>query len=91
VFEIEFSFSAGRLRIGNGVYEVWESAPSPYAEIFYSLEKTGERFTGETGFFANMVEDAVSCIKNPLLRPRSSAEDGLAVIEYLNSVKVLKR
>jgi predicted dehydrogenase len=91
VFEIEFSFSAGRLRIGNGIYEVWESAPSPYAENFYSLEKTVETFTGKTGFFANMVADAVSCIKNPSLRPCSSAEDGLEVIEYLNSVQALKR
>ncbi|MDR2445295.1 MAG: Gfo/Idh/MocA family oxidoreductase [Spirochaetaceae bacterium] len=90
VFEIEFSFSGGRLRIGNGVYEVWESAPSPYAENFCSLEKTGETFTGKTGFFANMVADAVSCIKNPSLRPCSSAQDGLAVIEYLNSVKALR-
>ena len=89
VFEIEFSFSQGRLRIGNGVYEVWESAPSSYAENFRSLEKTGETFTGKTGFFANMVADAVSCVKNPSREPRSSARDGLAVIEYLNSVKAL--
>lgn len=89
VFEIEFSFSQGRLRIGNGVYEVWESAPSSYAENFRSLEKTGETFTGKTGFFANMVADAVSCVKNPSLQPRSSARDGLAVIEYINSVKAL--
>ncbi|MDR0585737.1 MAG: Gfo/Idh/MocA family oxidoreductase [Treponema sp.] len=87
VFEIEFSFSRGRLRIGNGVYEVWESAPSSYAENFRSLEKTGETFTGKTGFFANMIADAVSCVKNPSLQPRSSARDGLAVIEYLASVK----
>jgi predicted dehydrogenase len=90
VFEIEFSFNQGRLRIGNGVYEVWESVPSPYAANFRSLEKTGETFTGKTGFFANMVLDAVACIKNPSLQPRSSATDGLAVIEYLNSIKALK-
>jgi predicted dehydrogenase len=87
VFEIEFSFSRGRLRIGNGVYEVWESAPSSYAENFRSLEKTGEAFTGKTGFFANMLADAVACVKNPSLRPVSSAQDGLAVIEYLDSVR----
>jgi predicted dehydrogenase len=89
VFEIEFSFSQGRLRIGNGVYEIRESAPSSYAENFRSLEKTGETFTGNTGFFANMIADAVSCVKNPSLQPRSSAKDGLAVIEYLDSVKAL--
>jgi predicted dehydrogenase len=42
VFEMEFSCEKGRLRIGNGVFEVWESAPSPYAEKFRSLKQTGE-------------------------------------------------
>jgi predicted dehydrogenase len=31
VFEMSFSFERGRLRIGNGIFEVWESEPSPYA------------------------------------------------------------
>jgi predicted dehydrogenase len=90
VFEIEFSFSQGRLRIGNGIYEVWESAPSSYAENFRSLEKTGEAFTGKTGFFANMVADAAVCVRDPARQPVSSARDGLAVIEYLDSLRAFK-
>ncbi|MCL2318468.1 MAG: Gfo/Idh/MocA family oxidoreductase [Treponema sp.] len=85
-FELEFSCSRGRLRIGNGIFEVWESVESPYAENFRSLKLTGDVFTGPTGYFANMLADAVSCIREPGRRPVSSAEDGLAVIEYLNSV-----
>jgi len=86
VFEIEFSCENGRLRIGNGVFEVFESVPSPYAEKFRSLKNTGEVFSGPTGYFANMLKDAVSCVEKNR-KPRSGAINGLQVIEYLNSVK----
>jgi predicted dehydrogenase len=87
VFEMEFSCEKGRLRIGNGVFEVWESVPSPYAEKFRSLKQTDEKFNGPTGYFANMVKDAVACAREPGKNPRSGATDGLRVIEYLNSIK----
>jgi predicted dehydrogenase len=87
VFEIEFSCEKGRLRIGNGVYEVWESVPSPYAEKFRSLRNTGKVFFGPTGYFSNMLKDAIACVKDPRHAPVSRAVDGLRVIEYLNSVK----
>jgi len=87
VFEMEFSCEKGRLRIGNGIFEIWESVPSPYAEKFRSLKKKGEFFNGPTGYFANMLKDAVSCVKDPKRTPVSGAADGLRVIEYLNSVK----
>jgi hypothetical protein len=87
VFELEFSCAQGRLRIGNGIFEVWESAPSPYAEQFRSLKKTEEGFNDPTGYFANMMADAAACVRDPLRRPRSSAMDGLRVIEYLRSVR----
>jgi len=89
-FEMEFSCEKGRLRIGNGIFEVWESAPSPYAEQFRSLKQTDEVFTGPTGYFANMVQDAVACVREAAIgsrTPRSSAAAGLRVIEYLNSIK----
>ncbi|MFP3042118.1 Gfo/Idh/MocA family oxidoreductase [Treponema primitia] len=91
VFELEFSCARGRLRIGNGIFEVWESAESPYAEGFRSLRKTGDVFEGKTGYFANMIEDAVTCYRDPTRQPRSGAVDGLRVIEYLNSVKRWRR
>ena len=87
VFEIELSCEKGRLRIGNGIFEMWESAPSPYAEKFRSLIKTDDSFSGPTGYFANMVKDAAACAKEPGALPRSSASDGLLVIKYLSSVK----
>jgi predicted dehydrogenase len=86
VFEIEFSCEKGRLRIGNGVFEVWQSVPSSYAENFRSLEKTDEVFKGATGYFSNMLKDAVACVKDPQRKPISGVIDGLRVIEYLNNV-----
>ena len=86
VFEIEFSCERGRLRIGNGVFEIWESVPSPYAENFRSLKQINETFDGITGYFSNMIKDAVDCLHDTERQPRSSALDGLRVIEYLNSV-----
>jgi len=87
VFEIEFSCAKGRLRIGNGVFEIWESGESPYAEKFRSLKRTSETLEGPTGYFANMIADAVSRAHEPGSEPVSSAATGLAVIEYLHSVK----
>ena len=87
VFEIEFSCAKGRLRIGNGLFEVWQSGESPYAEKFRSLVKTDETFEGPTGYFANMIACAVRCVRETGYRPTSSAASGLAVIEYLHSVK----
>jgi len=87
VFELEFSCSKGKLCIGNGIFEVWESDESPYAERFKSLKRTIAAFEGPTGYFANMVADAVFCVREPGRQPVSSAADGLAVIEYLHSVK----
>jgi len=91
VFELEFSCAEGRLRIGNGVFELWQSGESPYAEQFRSLAKTNETFEGPTGYFANMLADAVSCVRAPGHRPVSSAANGLQVIEYLHSVRAWRR
>jgi predicted dehydrogenase len=85
-FEMEFSCERGRLRIGNSVFEVYESSPSPYAENFRSLKNTGEVFTGQTRYFSNMLQDAVNCVHDKTHIPRSAAVDGLRVIEYLNEV-----
>ncbi|GAB1483682.1 Gfo/Idh/MocA family oxidoreductase [Treponema sp.] len=87
VFELEFSCERGRLRIGNGVYEVWESEESSYASGFRSLKKCNDAFSGPTGYFSNMIKDAAACYRDSARQPVSSAEDGLAVIEYLHSIQ----
>ena len=87
VFELEISCEKGRLRIGNGVFEIWESEESPYAEKFRSLKLTCKTFEGPTAYFTNMLADAVICAREKNRQPVSSAEDGLRVVEYLHSVK----
>jgi predicted dehydrogenase len=87
VFEIEFSCEKGRLRIGNRIFEVWESVESPYAKSFRSLEKRREGFPDATGYFSNMIKDAVACCRKKNKIPQSKALDGLQVIKYLDSVR----
>jgi predicted dehydrogenase len=87
IFGLEISCEYGRVRIGNGVFEVWESGPSPYAENFRSLSKTADGFEGKTGFFANMAADAVACARAPRREPVSSALDALRVIRYFHSIE----
>jgi predicted dehydrogenase len=87
VFEIEVSCETGRLRIGNGVFEVSESAPSPYAEGFRSLSKVRCGFEGLTGYFSGMMADAVLCARDKTRKPVSGAEAAFAVIEYLNKIR----
>ncbi|MDR0403114.1 MAG: Gfo/Idh/MocA family oxidoreductase [Treponema sp.] len=87
VFELEFSCEKGRLRIGNGIFEVWESVESPYAAGFRSLEKKREGFLEATGYFSNMIKDAAACCRKKNKIPQSKALDGLRVIKYLNSVR----
>ncbi|MDR1930470.1 MAG: Gfo/Idh/MocA family oxidoreductase [Treponema sp.] len=86
VFELEFSCAGGRLRIGNGIFEVWESGESPYAEGFRSLKKSREGYGEPTAYFSGMVEDAAACVRDKSRTPVSPASAGLRVIEYLHSV-----
>jgi len=91
VFELEFSCERGKLKIGNGIFEIWESKESPYAEGFKSLKKCEEGFGEPTGYFSNMAADALACAKhchgNAHRFPLSSAVDGLRVIQYLRSIR----
>jgi len=86
VFESDLSFEKGRIRIGNGIYEEWRSVPSPYYEGFRSLEPVETPAFGKTGYFSNMMKDAVACAKDRERRPISSAEDGLAALKFILSL-----
>jgi predicted dehydrogenase len=86
-FELDLSFERGRLRIGNGLYEQYESRESPYYTGFRSLLPGDTADFAATGYFANMVKDAAACARDPLRRPVSSALDGLAALEFILSLK----
>jgi predicted dehydrogenase len=91
VFELELNLSRGRLRLGNGLFEVWRSAPSPHYEGFNSLKKTRARGFRATGYFSGMLADAVAVLRHPGRRPVSSAEDGLAAVEAIERILSLAR
>ncbi len=88
-FEIDLSCAEGRLRIGNGLYEEYVSRPSRYYEGLRSLEKTPARRPRRTGYFANMLQDAVRCAREESRQPRSDAEDGCAAMDFIDAVKDL--
>jgi predicted dehydrogenase len=88
-FELDLSFSEGRIRVGNGVWEVWKSEQSRYYENFRSLalvEGKAGRGYGKTGYFSGMMVHAVDLFRNPTLPGESTFRDGLAAIEILDRI-----
>jgi predicted dehydrogenase len=86
VFELDFLLTRGRLRIGNGIYEEWESVPSPYYEGFHSLRRLRGRPPRRTGYFRGMLADAVAVLRQPGRRLVSSGADGLAAVEAIEKI-----
>ena len=88
VFALELSFETGMIRVGNGVYEEWESDESPYYEKMRSLRPVETAPIGDTGYFAGMFADAVQLLQTPEARPVSSYGDG---VESLRIVQLMRR
>lgn len=86
-FELNINFDSGRIRIGNGLYEEYRARQSPFYEKMRSLRRTGSRRPEITGYFSNMLADAVRCVRDRNRMPRSSAEDGLSVLRFIDAVE----
>jgi predicted dehydrogenase len=86
LFELELGFERGRLRLGNGIYEEWESRPSPYYEGFRSLRRLRRLRRRATGYFAGMLADAVRVFREPGHAPESSGLDGLRAIQFIEAI-----
>jgi predicted dehydrogenase len=87
VFEIELSFERGRARVGNGVLSFEGSEESPYYEGYRSLLPSDTPALSKTGYFANMIADAVRCVRDPGYEPVSSALDGLAAMRFITAMR----
>jgi predicted dehydrogenase len=87
VFELELSFERGRVRVGNGVLSFEESAESPYYEGYRSLLPGKTPEIRRTGYFANMIADAVTAVRDPAYEPVSTALDGLAVMRFIKATR----
>ena len=86
VFEIDLSFERGRIRVGNGLYEEYESAASPYYAGVKSLRLKPEICFEKTRYFSGMMEEAVALIRDPKRLPISSGEDGLRAVKAIREI-----
>ena len=86
VFELDWSFSSGRVRIGNGIFEIWQSVDSPFYTGFKSLEKIQDGWRGVTGYFTGMMDHAVELFDHPQQTSRSSLSDGTAVLRNIKEI-----
>ncbi|MFQ3621688.1 MAG: gfo/Idh/MocA family oxidoreductase, partial [Spirochaetales bacterium] len=93
VFELSLSFSKGRIEIGNGVYREQESRESPFYKGYRSLLPRETPSFSQTGYFRNMMADAVACVLEPGHQPVSSAKDGAEALRFIFKVvpKLLER
>jgi len=87
VFELELSFERGRIRVGNGVLSFEGSGESRFYEGYRSLHQDEAPAIEKTGYFANMMADAVRCARDPGHEPVSSAMDGLAVMRFIGAMR----
>jgi predicted dehydrogenase len=86
LFELDLSFSRGRIRIGNGLYEEYKSMESPYYEKMRSAVLTSAKRPKITAYFTNMMKDAVNCAGDKTRIPVSSAEDAYYVMKLIDKV-----
>jgi predicted dehydrogenase len=85
-FEIDLAFCRGRIRIGNGLYEEYESRESPYYEGFRSLIRVETKTFAQTGYFLSMMKDAAACVREPRRIPVSGAKDGCEALRFILSL-----
>jgi len=86
VFELVLSFTEGRIEIGNGVYREYASRESPYYKGYRSLLPQEAPSFQQTGYFRNMMADAVACALDPERNPVSSALDGAMALRFIFSL-----
>jgi predicted dehydrogenase len=91
IFELSLGFEKGKVTIGNGIFEIYESIPSMYYKGFNSLAKKVDILYATTGYFSGMLEDAVRILasKDSGRTPVSRGIDGYKAIEVIHTI--LKR
>ncbi len=88
-FEIDLQFERGRIRIGNGLLEFYESRESPYYEGFRSLMRDASvKPIRKTGYFSGMAQNCIDFLdgKSPLLSPLPDGVRALKTIEKILSM-----
>ena len=86
LFELDLSFSKGRIRIGNGLYEEYISEPSPYYEKMRSLKLIRDINFDKTEYFSNMIKEAVKLVKQKDLVSISDIQQGYESVKLIDQI-----
>ncbi len=88
-FEIELTGTLGRITVGNGIFNVETREESSLYTGFYSLKKNdGIKAPKKTGYFSNMVQNAVDFLDGRE-KLRSSLESGINAQAVMEEIKDL--
>ena len=87
MFEIEILLEKARIRIGNGILELWESRESPFYEKFYSFIKDETiRPPEKTGYFSGMVRHCVDFLDGKT-ELESTLDDGIEALRCVEKIR----
>lgn len=84
-FEVDLSFTGGRIRLGNGVFEWSRSQESPYYSGYRSLTPMHRYPPEPTGYFSGMAAEAVGLVRDRSRRSRSTVEDGRQAMRVITA------
>lgn len=88
VFSLELVFKSGRINVGNGIYEEWESSVSPYYENARSLKKQKHKGFKKTRYFYNMIDHAAALWTGKKEQSKSSFEDGIKALKTVEDIVI---
>lgn len=85
-FELELNFEKGRVRIGNGILEIFEAMESPFYEGFYSLFQVDGSQVYPTEYFSGMVQNCADYLSGQAALV-SPLEDGIAALKVISQIR----
>ncbi|MCF0242734.1 MAG: Gfo/Idh/MocA family oxidoreductase [Treponema sp.] len=86
-FEIDIRGTEGRIKIGNGFAKVYLREESKLYSGFYSLTEMKDiKFPTKTGYFSNMIQNAVDYLDGKSML-KSSLKNGLNAMYTLEEIK----
>jgi predicted dehydrogenase len=86
LFRLSLSFEEGAIEIGNGIFNFYRSVESPYYSGFRSLVSDTVPWFPRTAYFSGMAEEALRLAAEPSAQSASSASDGLAVLQAIDTL-----
>lgn len=83
-FELDLSFTRGRIRVGNGFFEVFEEKESPYYDKFRSLMPLSVK-TEDSNMFKNLGKEIIEFFESAKMI-HSTLEDSLEVMALIKKI-----